>query len=169
MRGQLNKGRPPAAAAKASSTPEGLSAPLFHSLMQRLQTGGRWVVLDLGAAHSATIRALGRFRCRLEIVELADGLDALNGEIDPRRIRQRADALLPRRGEATDVVLCWDLINYLNQPALTAVMECIALALQARCARSRARLLLGENNAGAAEHVLAHRRPTHRATAATGA
>jgi len=128
---QLNKGRPPAAAAKTSSTPEGLSAPLFNSLMQRLQTGGRWVVLDLGAAHSATIRALGRFRCRLEIVELADGLDALNGETDARRIRQHADALLPRRGEPTDVVLCWDLINYLNQPALTAVMECIAL----RCKR----------------------------------
>ena len=122
----------PPAAAKGSSTPEGLSAPLFHSLIQRLQSGGRWVVLDLGAAHSATIRALGKYRCRLEIVDLADGLDSLNGEIDARRIRQRAEALLPpRRGELTDVVLCWDLINYLNQPALNAVMECIAL----RCKR----------------------------------
>ena len=44
--------------------------------MQRLESGGRWVVLDLGSAHSATIRAFGRFRCRLEIVELADGLDS---------------------------------------------------------------------------------------------
>ena len=127
---QLNK-RPPAAAQGGSSTPEGLSAPLFHSLIQRLQSGGRWVVLDLGAAHSSTIRALGRFRCRLEIADIADGLDTLNGEIDPRQMRQRADALLPRRGEAADVVLCWDLINYLNQPALTALMECIAL----RCKR----------------------------------
>lgn len=127
---RLTKGPP--AAAVGSSTPEGLSAPLFHSLIQRLRTGGRWVVLDLGSAHSATIRAFGQFRCRIEIVELADGLDSLNGEIDPRRIRQRADALLPARGrELTDVVLCWDLINYLNQPALTAVMECIAL----RCKR----------------------------------
>jgi hypothetical protein len=100
--------------------------------MQRLQAGGRWIVLDLGSAHSATIRTFGRFRCRLEIVDLADGLDALNGEIDARRIRQRADALLPaRRGEPIDVVLCWDLLNYLNQPALTAVMECIAV----RCKR----------------------------------
>jgi hypothetical protein len=127
---RLTKGPP--AAAVGSSTPEGLSAPLFQSLIQRLRSGGRWVVLDLGAAHSATIRAFGEFRCRLEIVELADGLDSLNGEIDPRRIRQRADALLPARGrELVDVVLCWDLINYLNQPALTAVMECIAL----RCKR----------------------------------
>jgi len=128
---RLSKG-PPAAAVGSSSTPEGLSAPLFHSLIQRLQSGGRWVVLDLGAAHTATIRALGQYRCRLEIVDLADGLDSLNGEIDARRIRQRAEALLPaRRGEPTDIVLCWDLINYLNQPALNAVMECIAL----RCKR----------------------------------
>jgi hypothetical protein len=127
---RVSKGPP--AAAKPSSTPEGLSAPLYHSLIQRLQSGGRWVVLDLGAVRSATIREFGRFRCRLVFVELADGLDSLNGEIDPRRIRQLADALLPvSRGEAADVVLCWDLINYLNQPALTAVMECIAL----RCKR----------------------------------
>ena len=122
----------PPAAAKPSSAPEGLSAPLFHSLIQRLHSGGRWVVLDLGAVHSATVRELGRFRCRLQFVELADDLDSLNGEIDARRIRQRADALLPARGgEPIDIVLCWDLINYLNQPALTAVMECIAL----RCKR----------------------------------
>lgn len=122
---------PPAAVARAGP-PENLNAPLFHSLIQRLSAGGRWVVLDLGAAHSATIRAFGRYRCRLEIVELIDGLDALNGEVDARRIRQRAESLLPPlRGEPVDVVLCWDLINYLNQPALTAVMECIAL----RCKR----------------------------------
>ena len=127
---RFNNGPP--AATKGTGAPEGLSAPLFHSLIQRLHGGGRWVVLDLGSVHSATIRTFGQFRCRLEFVELADGLDSLNGEIDPRRIRQFADALLPpRRGEAADVVLCWDLINYLNQPALTAVMECIAL----RCKR----------------------------------
>jgi hypothetical protein len=127
---QLSKGPP--AAVVGNSAPEGLSAPLFHSLMQRLGAGGRWCVLDLGAAHTATIGALGKYRCRLEIVDLADGLDELNGEIDARKIRQSADALLPaRRGEGADIVLCWDLINYLNKPALTAVMECIAL----RCKR----------------------------------
>jgi hypothetical protein len=111
---------------------EPLNAPLFHALMQRLEEGGRWIVLDLGAARAETIRAFGRFRCRLDIVELAEGIDGLNYETDPRRLRQRIDALLlPRGREATDVVLCWDLINYLTPAALTAVMECIA----ARCKR----------------------------------
>ncbi len=108
--------------------PEALNAPLFHSLIQRLEGGGRWIVLDLGAARSDTIRTFGRFRCRLDIVDLADGLSALRDETDPRVLRQRVEALLPRRGlEATDVVLCWDLINYLSAPALTAVMESIAV------------------------------------------
>jgi hypothetical protein len=117
----------------AASGPEALNAPLFHSLIKRMEAGGRWVVLDLGAAHNATIRAFARFRCRLDIVDLADGgLEVLNGEPDPRRIRTHAERLLlPRRNETTDVVLCWDLINYLNRPALTALMECIA----ARCKR----------------------------------
>jgi hypothetical protein len=89
-------------------------------------------VRDLGAPRSATISAFGRFRSRLDIVELHDGLDVLNGETDPRRLRQSAESLLPsRRDEATDIVLCWDLINYLNKPALTVLMDCIAL----RCKR----------------------------------
>jgi hypothetical protein len=108
--------------------PEALNAPLFHSLIQRLEGGGRWIVLDLGAARSDTIRTFGRFRCRLDVVDLADGLSTLRDETDPRVLRQRVEALLPRRGvEATDIVLCWDLINYLSAPALSAVMEGIAV------------------------------------------
>jgi hypothetical protein len=122
----------PYAAPGAIAQPEPLNAPLFHTLMQRLAAGGRWVVLDLGAAHSATIGSFGRFRCRLDIVDLAASLDALNGDVDMRHIRQRAESVLPpRRSESTDIVLCWDLINYLNQPALAALMECVAL----RCKR----------------------------------
>jgi hypothetical protein len=118
-------GRPAAAA-------EALNAPLFHSLIQRMESGGRWIVLDLGAARAATIRTFGRFRCRLDVVELADGIEQLRGETDPRVLRQRVEGLLlPRATEPVDIVLCWDLINYLSQPALTAVMECIA----ARCKR----------------------------------
>ena len=55
---------------------------------------------------------------------------SLRDETDPRVLRQTVETLLPRRGtEGIDIVLCWDLINYLSAPALTAVMEGIA----ARC------------------------------------
>jgi hypothetical protein len=113
---------------RLTAAPEALNAPLFHSLIQRMEGGGRWIVLDLGAARSNTIATLGRFRCRLDIVDLADGLDALRDETDVRVLRQRVEKLLlPRSTQPTDIVLCWDLINYLSQPALTAVMESIAL------------------------------------------
>jgi len=108
--------------------PEGLNAPLFHSLIRRLEDGGRWIVLDLGAARASTIQAFGKFRCRLDIVDLAVDLDKLRDETELRVLRQRVEALLPRRGsEGIDIVLCWDLINYLSPQALMAVMESIAL------------------------------------------
>ena len=87
-------------------------APRRQQLIGALANAPR---IDLAVQRIETVRELGKFRCRLEFVELADGLDSLNGEIDPRRIRQTADALLPpRRTEQTDIVLCWDLINYLR-------------------------------------------------------
>lgn len=107
--------------------PDALNAPLFHSLIERLENGGRCVVMDLGAARTETISLLGQFRCRLEIVDLAESLDELNAEEDPSRLRRRAEALLPApRREPIDVVLCWDLLNYLQRPALAAVMDGVA-------------------------------------------
>ena len=118
-------------AERGADLPEGateaLNAPLFHSVIDRLEDGGRWVVADLGTARTETVRLLGKFRCRLEIVELADGIDSLNAQQDPQQLRARAEALLPaKRREPTDIVFCWDLLNYLTRPALTCVMESIA-------------------------------------------
>ncbi|HZF31973.1 MAG TPA: hypothetical protein VE907_22845 [Gammaproteobacteria bacterium] len=111
----------------AASASGALNAPLFQSLIERLRGAGRCVVLDLGAARPETIRLLCEFRCRLDIVDLTDGLDQLNSEQTPRGLRDRAESLLPsRRRESTDVVLCWDMLNYLNRPALSMLMECVA-------------------------------------------
>ena len=103
------------------------NAPLFRSLVEALPTRNRWVVLDLGAAHTETISLFAQYRCRLDIADLADGLDELNVLQDRRQLQVTAEALLPSRsGEATDLVLCWDLLNYLERPALSAVMSCVA-------------------------------------------
>src|SRR5215510_14313581 len=82
------------------------NVPLFRSLVEALQTRNRWVVLDLGAAHTETISLFARYRCRLDIADLADGLDELNGLEDRRQLQITAETLLPARsGEATDLVL----------------------------------------------------------------
>jgi hypothetical protein len=106
---------------------EALNAPLFASLVERLHSGERCVVLDLGAARTETIAVFGQFRSRLDIADLADGLEDLNAETDPDLLREKIESILPvQRAEPADVVLCWDLLNYLKRPVLSAVMSAVA-------------------------------------------
>ncbi len=101
-----------------------LNAPLFRSVIERLHGGGRWVILDLGAAQSGTVSLFSQFRCRLEIADIGHDIDLLNAAEDPATM---AEALLPpRREEPVDIVLCWDLLNYLSRPALKALMDGVA-------------------------------------------
>lgn len=105
-----------------------LKAPLFGALVGYMHTSDkRWVVLDLGPAQAGTISFFNQFRCRLDIADLPPHIEELNAEEDKQRLHERVQALLPAsRGEPVDVVLCWDLLNYLNRPAMTALMESIA-------------------------------------------
>lgn len=110
-----------------AAEPVPVNAPLFHRLVDALSEDRRSVVLDLGPVRSETVALLTPYRCRLDIADVADGLKALDQEPDPVLLRQRAEALLPpSSGEPVDIVLCWDLLNYLQRPALTALMTAIA-------------------------------------------
>ncbi len=101
-----------------------LNAPLFRSVIERLHGGGRWVILDLGAAQSGTVSLFGQFRCRLEIADIGPDIELLNSAENPAEM---AETLLPaRREEPVDIVLCWDLLNYLTRPAITALMDGVA-------------------------------------------
>jgi hypothetical protein len=110
--------------ATARESPDtAINAPLFRGLMEHMLDDSRRVVLDLGPPRPETVATLGRFRCRLEMAGLAEELDSLNASADPDERRAALEALLPpRREEAIDVVLCWDLLNYLERPALSALM-----------------------------------------------
>ena len=111
--------------AKPGATePAPVNAPLLRRLMEPLGQDRRFVVLDLGAARGETVALLTPFRCRLEIADLAPGLEGLDQESDPATRRARVAALLPPPGqEPTDIVLCWDLLNYLQRPGLAALMQ----------------------------------------------
>lgn len=110
-----------------SLAPEALKAPLFLSLAETMLAGGRWSVLDLGPAQPATIDFLNHFRCRLTIADLPPSLTALNSAENREQYQEQAAAALPETGsEPLDLVLCWDLLNYLQRPALTALTTCIA-------------------------------------------
>ena len=116
------------AAGRPREQPAGtLRAPLFTTLAACLRGERRSVILDLGAPRAGTIAFCSRFRCRLDIADLAPDIDALNAEQDKAELARMAEALLPERSdEPADIVLCWDLLNYLQRPALTALMDRVA-------------------------------------------
>ena len=122
MNAALRPAQPP-----VSADTGGVNAPLFRRLLELQSADRRAVVLDLGPARMETVALFSQFRCRLEFADLGDGLDALNAETDRLLLRQITEAALPRRRqEAPDIVLCWDLLNYLQRPALAALMARVA-------------------------------------------
>lgn len=107
--------------------PAPFNAPLFQSLVRLVPEDRRWVVLDLGAACPQVISLFGGYRCRLDIADIAADLHTLNEVEDPAELPDAAETLLPElHAEAADVVLCWDTLNYLGRPALSALMARIA-------------------------------------------
>lgn len=110
-----------------SNAPEALNAPLFQSVIGGLDPAARFVVLDLGRVRTETIAVFTGYRCRLEIGDLADGLDVLNAATEAKVLREQVEELLPpKRREPLDLVLCWDLLNYLSRPAIAVLMDSIA-------------------------------------------
>ena len=72
---------------------------------------------------------LGRSGCCVEILDLPNfgSIDQLNMAEPGPALAETAAALLPNRltGDAIDLVLCWDLPNYLTLNALSALMTSV--------------------------------------------
>jgi hypothetical protein len=118
-----------AAAQALSGASDPVRAPLFRSLVERMEDGGRWVILDLGPARPQNIELFGRFRCRLEIADLAADLDALVPAEDAgeEALKEQIEGALPARNpEPVDIVFCWDLLNYLQPAILPALSSRLA-------------------------------------------
>ena len=107
-----------------------LNAPLFRLLVEQLDTAGRHVVLDLGAASTPMLSLLGGSRCRVEIADLAcdGGIGRINTEAAADALVTTAELLLPKHqsDDDVDLVFCWDMLNYLKPEAISALMNAIA-------------------------------------------
>lgn len=80
------------------------------------------MLLDLGRAQPGTLGFLSGFRCRLGI---ADVLQAI-AELDPEQSAAALDrAFLRLLPEDTfggaDLILCWQLLDYIEHPVLEAL------------------------------------------------
>lgn len=111
---------------QAESLAAGAAVPfparLLQPTIERLEQGERQVLLDLGRAQPGTLDFLSGFRCRLGI---ADVLEAI-GELDPEQSAAALDrAFLRLLPEDTfggaDLILCWQLLDYIEYPVLEAL------------------------------------------------
>ncbi|HSH26275.1 MAG TPA: hypothetical protein VK972_00665 [Wenzhouxiangella sp.] len=106
--------------------PEPIRAPLFSLAVEAFEDDRRHVVLDLGRARSGTVELFSRYRCRLDVADLPSHLaelpDVEGEEEGPAAVERWLDGLLPpARGEAVDLVLCWNLLNYLSPGVIEAL------------------------------------------------
>jgi predicted TPR repeat methyltransferase len=108
-------------------------APLLQGLLERAGEERRWTLLDLGPALPGNLTFLGRFRCRLTVADALDELAALGRESDPdpEVLEAELGRLLPDPGARRwDLVLCWDLVNYLSRAVLSGLMSHLAPRLE---------------------------------------
>lgn len=112
--------------------PEAPAEPVYHSLalpavFKRLQAGEKPVILDLGPALEANVRALGRVHPRIYIADLfsPDG-----GAPRPEAVRAGATGarfwrwlFRDRPAETIDVILAWDLLNHLTLTEISALRD----------------------------------------------
>ncbi|WP_376695713.1 hypothetical protein [Wenzhouxiangella sp. EGI_FJ10305] len=107
------------------SGPEPIRAPLFSKAVEAFEDDRRHVVLDLGRAREGTVALFSAYRCRLDIVDLPAHLGALpnvDEEGGSEAVERWLDGLLPpSQGETVDLVLCWNLLNYLPASVIEAL------------------------------------------------
>jgi len=95
--------------------------PLYHSptlkaLVSRLSSEASYHILDLGVASGANVEFFSRFSGWLQIADLPDAL--ASEELRSLLLTDPAAAfrmVLPVSWEPFDVVLAWDVLNYLTR------------------------------------------------------
>lgn len=107
--------------------PEAFRARLLDQALQPLLNGDRLVVLDLGEPHAETVAFFSGLRVRLGIASLIPALLRLDAEEDEAALRTHLKILLPDSlAGGAQVVMAWDVLNYLRPPMISALMSRLA-------------------------------------------
>lgn len=102
----------------------GNRSPGFNLIVNHLRTEERQLVLDLGTAATANIEFLSQLQCKVYVEHLASMLDEINKrQEDNYHGPALEDQILIDAGDiGFDVVLAWDLLNYLTPAGLDALV-----------------------------------------------
>ncbi len=110
-----------------SPDPEAIHARLLEQALQPLLEGERRVVLDLGEPHAQTVEFFSGLRVRLIVGSAVPELMGFGAEDDEAELERRLKALLPdSQVGGVQVVLAWDVLNYLQPRVVEALMSRLA-------------------------------------------
>ena len=123
--------RTPAEKPESSPAPLERHAVALGAAMERLGHQGRARLLDLGPAVGANLEVLRRVARSVVVVDLASSCGLGEGApmSEPLRAARSVDDVLAAAPGAIDLVLAWDLLNYLSLEAFAALAARLALAL----------------------------------------
>jgi len=115
----------PASAPAAAPEPAAHHSLGFRALTRSLSADGGTSVLDLGPALGQNIAFFGRYGCRVHIGDLhRSRLEIGPLTKDDEHPERYFSRLLPlTAGERFDVVVAWDLLDYLEARELSALTE----------------------------------------------
>lgn len=102
---------------------------VFERLRRRRGLG----VLDLGPADGVNLQTFAALDCRLHVTDLYRGLASRGAGTsdDPARFAEACATLLPEAGaEPYDIVLAWDVFDYLEREQLAALMRLVSGCLR---------------------------------------
>ena len=109
----------------------GLGAPLFEQAISELDPEKRVVVLDLGMVRSGTVELFSAYRCRLDVVSLPASLSQLASRDEAEDRKACLGRLFDtQEREPLDLILCWNLLNYLQRADIRDLLELLAPRLK---------------------------------------
>lgn len=106
----------------------GLHSNLFATVFERLQVSTRLNVLDMGFASPSTVQFFNQFKCKLHFVDLyaEEFIANPQEEATHDELRMQFKAALNLQPDLTiDICLFWDFFNYLDGPALKALIAAL--------------------------------------------
>lgn len=114
--------RPNILAYRSPPTSGGYTSSSLAQVMEDLsQRKGKLHILDLGNASSKTLQHFSKQRCRITFENLASDLAyraAAPDDVVPNELWISKLFDPDPAGEKLDLILCWDLVNYLNHTEL---------------------------------------------------
>lgn len=102
------------------------NSPVFASLIEIMGKKPNWDILDLGPALGANLELLSTFRCRLFIEDAHELIARFTGDFEADKTVMTNWLEQWTAGSSTesiDVVIAWDIFNYLTPQLCSTFLE----------------------------------------------